>query len=103
METKQIGIRFNEEQLVKFNKVAGNSYIDKIMGLIEDNAGEKKNSIAPQLTKTNCLVCERRSKGVKIPYTKWTKDEIAEFLDIGQLDKRWVNFMDNVERIYYEN
>ena len=44
----------------------------------------------------------KRKQGVKIPKNKWTKNELSEFLGITQLDKRWVTFMDNIEKIYYE-
>jgi len=40
--------------------------------------------------------------GKEIPYFKVTKNEIADFLGISQLDKRWGTFMDNIEKYYYE-
>ena len=65
--------------------------------------GYEPNAKGIQYFLNNAIVCfAKRKSGKLVPHTKVTKNEIADFLGISQLDKRWGTFMDNIEKYYYE-
>jgi len=65
--------------------------------------GYEPNTKGIQYFLNNAITCfAKRKEGKEIPYFKVTKNEIADFLGISQLDKRWGTFMDNIEKYYYE-
>lgn len=66
------------------------------------NEGKEKPLSVSDTIKSIISEYTPKRQGVEIPRNKVTKDEIAGFLNIGRLDKRWVTFMDKIEKTYYE-
>lgn len=89
--SKIITFRVNDEE----HKV-----LDRIIKRF--NEGREKPLSVSDSIKTIISMYEPKRKGVEIPSKLVSKDSVAEFLGIGKLDKRWVTFMDKIEKIYYE-
>lgn len=66
------------------------------------NEGKEKPLSVSDTIKSILSEYAPKRAGVEIPHRLVSKDSIAEFLGIGKLDKRWVTFMDKIEKTYYE-
>jgi len=89
--TKVITFRVNEEEQKLLEDVI-NKY----------NTNKKEKCGASDVIKNIMKIYMNTRDGIDIPSHCFTKDEIAQFLGIGKLEKRWVTFMDKIKKTYYE-